>query len=88
MKRLILATLVTINVFAYDECVYNVQMLNEEMAKVIISESDGDRVSQKHYLDMALIYNTNSLVKCKDKHILETLKEARKAILENKETIK
>jgi hypothetical protein len=88
MKIIILVALVSINVFAYDECVYNVQMLNEEMSKVIISESDGDRVSQKHYLDMALIYNTNSLVKCKDKDILETLKEARKAILKNKEMIK
>ena len=87
MKKLILLAMVVVNVFAYDECNFNLSMLNEEMQKGIISAKEFDKVSERYYVDMALIYNTNALVKC-NKLLHPTILNSRRILNDRKEFLK
>ena len=85
--KLLLTIELAVNLFAYDECAYNLKMLNEQMQKGIISAKEADRISEKYYVDMGIIYNTDALVKC-DKSMHETILKSRAILNQRKEFLK
>lgn len=86
MKKLILITAITTGLFA-NECSWNINKTAEEMNKTVISMQDNDYYGIKYHLDMALLYNMDSIIKC-DPVYKEQLMKTRQNLLQKKERYK
>lgn len=83
MKKLILLTALATSLFA-DVCLWNINMTTEEINKAVISIKDNDALGVRYHLDMALIYNMDSLIKC-DAMYKDRLNQTRQTLLKKKE---
>ena len=83
MKKLILTTALATSLFA-DVCLWNINMTTEEINKAVISIKDNDASGVRYHLDMALIYNMDSLIKC-DAMYKDRLNQTIQTLLKKKE---